>query len=422
MSVGTLYLPAMQGRFGSWNYYSALMRLADLQERVGYAREIHSNPRLSEMIQRRLDDVGRATDIADYLVATEARFFNSLVVGVHGGHPQWHPFDVSTRNEAHRIRDVSEVYREALGYLELTGGERLFALDGQHRLAGIKQALERRDTLGDDSVSVLFVAHVDDQPGLRRTRELFVAINKKAVPVAKRDIIALDEVDLAAIITRRLVDDDPLFSRGQIDVERFTPSIPAAAPALTTIANLYDVVRIVLTDVFGRKGRQDHEELVQAARVRLPDGRIDSYQARVQSFLGRLLRLDPRLDAAMRSRGFGPTIVEARTLPQAQLMFRPIGLTIMAKLVAALARDRTVDAAFALADLVPLELTAAPFADVVWDTQRSRMVTANAATALALLLYMLGARASDPKLRERYAAARGLAVDRVRLPNRLVQG
>ncbi len=60
--------------------------------------------------------------------------------------------------------------------------------------------------------------------------------------------------------------------------------------------------------------------------------------------------------------------------------------------------------------------------DMVWLRRlHGRMVTANATTALALLLFMLGERASDAKLRERYAAARSVVVDRVRLPNRFVQ-
>ena len=408
MSRPTLYLPAMQGRFGDWTYYAALMRLADLQERVGYAREIHHNPRLSEMIQRRLDDARRATDIADYLVQTNDRFFNSLVVGVHGGHPQWHPFEVSTRNEEHAISDVDEVYRDALGYLEFTGREMLFALDGQHRLAGIRQALERSEGLGNDRVSVLFVSHAGSVAGLRRTRSLFVAINKKAVPVAKRDIIALDEVDLAATLTRRLVDDEALFARGQIDVDRFTPSIAATAPSLTTIGNFYDIVKIVVADVVGR----DHkDELSHGSRVRLSDDRIDFYFQQVRSFLLRLLRVDSRLFAAMRSTNFGPSIVAGRTLPEARLMFRPIGLTIVTRLVAALRRDRTLDDAFELAGRIPLDLTAAPFVDVIWDTRRNRMVTANATVAQALLLYMLGARAADGALRDRYAAARGIPAE-----------
>ncbi|TJW91363.1 MAG: DGQHR domain-containing protein [Mesorhizobium sp.] len=410
-----LYLPAIQGQFGSWLYYAALMRLADLQKRVRYAREIHDNPKLSEMIQRSLDDKTRAQDISDYLIKTQDRFFNSLVVGVHGGHPQWHPFDVEVRNNAHRLSDIDDKDREALGYLEFNGKENLFALDGQHRLAGIRRALEKNAEIGDDRVSVLFVAHQTDAKGLRRTRSLFVAINKKAVPVAKRDIIALDEVDLAAILTRRFVDEQVLFNQGQIDVDRFTPSIPAQAPALTSIGHFYDLIKLVLGDIGARRG---DDELKLATRVRLPDRTINRYADEVLDYLERLIALDSELDTAMRSKSFGELIPAGRAAPKNRLMFRPVGLTIMMRLIASMQWEHTLAATFKLVTKVPLELTKAPFKGVIWDDRRNRMITANASLALALLQYMLGERQADAKLRERLAVAQGVPGASVRLPAR----
>jgi DNA sulfur modification protein DndB len=412
--TSALYLPAIQGQFGSWTYYATLMRLADLQERVHYARDIHENPKLSEMIQRSLDDKKRAQDISDYLIKTKDRFFNSLVVGVHGGHPQWHPFDVDVRNSAHRLADIDDGDLDALGYLEFDGKESLFALDGQHRLAGIRSALEKDPRIGDDRVSVLFVAHQRDAKGLRRTRSLFVAINKKAVPVAKRDIIALDEVDLAAILTRRFVDIEPLFNRGQIDVGRFTPSIPAGATALTTIGHFYDIIKLILADIGARRGDED---LKHAARVRLPDAAINRYGAEVLSYLERLVKLDPELDAALRSKARDTLIPLGRSPSRNRLLFRPVGLTIMMRLIGSMQKDHTLESAYELARKVSLELGEAPFVGVIWDDKRNRMVTANASLAVALLQYMLGERKADAKLRERLALAQGVPNGSVRLPS-----
>jgi DNA sulfur modification protein DndB len=238
--TGVVFLPALQGRFGNWIYYAALMKLSDLDERVTYAGVIYKNKQLSQLVQRVLDDKKRAHDIETYLTKTDDRFFNSLVVGVQDAMPQWHPFDVKLTDKAHKRSQLTDADRDIVGYLELSGQETLFALDGQHRLAGIKQAMRKDPDMGDERISVLFVPHVPTPAGLRRTRSLFVAINKKAVPEKKRDIIALDEVDLAAIVTRKLVDEMPLFSRGQVDLERFSPSIPAGADALTTIGNFYE--------------------------------------------------------------------------------------------------------------------------------------------------------------------------------------
>lgn len=408
-------LPALQGRFGSWLYYAALMKLGDVEARVSYAREIHKNPKLSEMIQRRLDDRKRAADIEHYLLHTEDRFFNSLVVGIHGGMPQWYPFEVNVRNKAHSLASLPDSERDVIGYLELDGTERLFALDGQHRLAGIRQALRKSASLAEERVSVLFVPHVDTPAGLRRTRSLFVAINKKAVPVSKRDIIALDEIDLAAIITRQLVDDVALFNRGQIDLDRFTPSIPAAAPALTTIGNFYDVIRIAIGEVVGAKNRA---EVAQASRTRLPDARIVHYAREVRTYLETLVSLDPLLKTALGARNFGEKIVEGRGREDPRILFRPIGLTIFTRVIGQLCKERTPEKAFEIAKRIPLGMSAPPFVDVIWDPKRNRMMTTNATLCVALLLYMLGITEADRRLRERFALLQGVPVEKVRLPAR----
>lgn len=409
-------LPALQGSLGSWLYYATLMKLSDVENRVSYAREIHKNPKLSELIQRRLDDRKRAGDIEHYLLHTADRFFNSLVVGVHGGMPQWHPFEVNVRNKTHSLRNMPDGDRDVIGYLELDGNERLFALDGQHRLAGIRQALKKSKTLGDERVSVLFVPHADTSAGLIRTRSLFVAINKKAVPVSKRDIIALDEIDVAAIVTRGLVDDVALFSRGQIDLERFTPSIPATAPALTTIGNFYDVVKIAISEVVGVKNRA---ELSQAGRTRLPDDRIVHYMRDVRGYLEALVALDPELKSALTDRNFGQKIVEARERNEPRILFRPIGLSIFTRVIGQLCKSNTPKQALEIARRIPLEMSASPFVDVIWDPKRRRMMTSNATLCVGLLLYMLGTTQADRRLRDRYALLKGVPAESVRLPARL---
>lgn len=408
-------LPALQGNLGSWLYYATLMRIGDVAERISYASEIHRNTRLSEMIQRRLDDNKRAADIERYLLQTDDRFFNSLVVGVYGATPQWHPFQINVRTKAHDLANMVPEDQGIVGYLELTGNERLFALDGQHRLSGIRKAIEKNKDFAAERVSVLFVPHEISAAGLRRTRSLFVAINKKAVPVAKRDIIALDEIDLAAIITRRLVDEGRLFARGQVDLDRFTASIPAGAEALTTIGNFYDVVKLAIGEVIGNK---KSAELVQASRIRLAETRIDHYAQATRKYLEALIALDPELDKAMRAKNFGPLIAAGRERDRSRVLFRPIGLTIFTKVIAHLCREHSLARALKIAKRIPLELSAQPFAGIIWDPVRNRMTTANANLCVSLLLYMLGEMPSDQRLRERYAFIKGVSPARVRLPSR----
>ena len=130
--IKPIFLPALQGQFGNWFYYSAIMSLSEVRERIGFARELHKNKHLGELIQRQLQDTGsgkknRANNIAQYLENNESRFFNAIVVGIYGGEPIWHPFDVNARAEFDRADIGYLVKQERVGFLELRGTERLFA-------------------------------------------------------------------------------------------------------------------------------------------------------------------------------------------------------------------------------------------------------------------------------------------------------
>lgn len=162
------YVPALRGRFGDWTYYCGLMTLSELCERVQFAKDLHTSEKLSQLIQRELKG-NRARDISEYLKTDSERFFNSLVVAVYGGDPAWHEFgDFRPQRPDINIEEVSSDVKASVGFLSFTGEEKLFALDGQHRLAGIQLALKDASSLSDDEVSVIFVPH--------KKRELFTLV------------------------------------------------------------------------------------------------------------------------------------------------------------------------------------------------------------------------------------------------------
>ena len=54
-NAGPIVLPALRGIMGNRAYYSCLMTLRELATRVNYAKEIHANESLSDMIQKALE-------------------------------------------------------------------------------------------------------------------------------------------------------------------------------------------------------------------------------------------------------------------------------------------------------------------------------------------------------------------------------
>ncbi len=243
--MATIYLPALRGFFGDWVYYSCLFQLKMLAEKVEYANVLHNSTQLSDMIQRELTE-GRSEEIAKYLKQDE-RFFNSLVIAVYGGDPEWLEIGRLTppKDADFNEDDIPETVRHSIGFLRLSGKEKLFAIDGQHRLSGIKAAVPLDESLGNDEVSVLLVAHKNTKPGLQRTRRLFTTLNKTAVEVSKGEIIALDEDDTMAICVRKFLEESELFKGGRL-ANNATNNLPVGdEKSLTTIGNLYDVLSIL---------------------------------------------------------------------------------------------------------------------------------------------------------------------------------
>jgi hypothetical protein len=66
-----------------------------------------------------------------------------------------------------------------------------------------------------------------------------------------------------------------------------------------------------------------------------------------------------------------------------------------------------------------LVMTRPPFADIIWDTDRSRMLVRGESLASRLLLYMLGLTSFDARLRNSYAEHLGQDPANVRPPRRL---
>ena len=177
------------------------------------------------MIQRQLKSM-RAKEIADYLTTQSDRLFNALVIATYGGQPNWHALtNVRSKGSSEQLSRLTEETMLSVGFLTLRGDEKLFALDGQHRLSGIKRSLELAEVGPDalkDQVPVIFVAHETTEPGLKRTRRLFTTLNKTAKPVSKFDIIALDEDDVMALTVRWLIDEIPeMFGGGPNRLRRF---------------------------------------------------------------------------------------------------------------------------------------------------------------------------------------------------------
>jgi DNA sulfur modification protein DndB len=405
---GRDYFPALRGRLGDWAYYSVLMTMDQLVAKVHYAKEIHNSDKLSQLIQRHLDDKKRAGEIGDYLTGNPDRFFNSLVVAVYDGDPEWHEFQkLQPISKDIDIDDLSYSARYSVGYLSFIGTEKLFALDGQHRLAGIRRALKSDKSLGSEEISVIVVAHHTDAKGLQRTRKLFTTLNKTAKPVSKSEIIALDESDAMAITARGLVENDSRFSDALIDVLRKQANLPNTDTThLMTLINIYDILEFLF--VKSVKGAKKSE----FTKRRPTDDELARYLHTAIGYFTYLERAFPVLGRCFKAKQPETVIKKYRRNDGGNVLFRPVGLLIFSEIAAVLMRTQrmTLETSVAKLKLLPTELGEYPYKGALWNTQTNTIEIRHKALTRDLLLHYIGYFDDSRKLRkvgERYAAVLG---------------
>jgi DNA sulfur modification protein DndB len=417
MKHAALILPALRGKFGDWIFYSCLVPINEVGSRVSYAEDIHKDKALSQLIQRSLEGP-RAKHILDYL-KTQERFFNSLVLATYGGSPEWLEVgDFRSNTDPKILKEISEFALDAMGFLRLTGSEKIFAIDGQHRLAGIKRAIDEELSFDGDQLPVLLVGHKKNEAGLRRTRRLFTILNKTAIPVRKRDIIALDEDDAMAIIARRLVETNPSFKDPKIAVIA-SSNIPVGnRVCLTTISNLYDILKLLFMHEMGL--RTD-----RGLRFNRPsDNRLDSYEKLAIDYFTALGKAFKPVGSLLNSKNPASVTASQRGPDGGHLLFRPIGLESVTRIAVELARlkkQTLVEAVQALKD-IPTDLAKAPYEDIIWSPSRHTMLPSGKVLGRDLIRYMVGLPVDEAKLLAQYQVAlTGFENDdSVQLPKKIV--
>jgi len=413
-----LTLPSLRGIMGDWVYYSCLMNLRDLAGRVNFANEIHKNKRLSDMIQRALKQ-SRSKQIATYLEDQKERFFNSLVVATYGGNPNWLALSDVKDTAGSRVLNFDEDVVSSVGFLMLQGDERLFALDGQHRLAGIKRAVT--ESLVEepfDELSVIFVAHKETSKGLERTRRLFTTLNKTARPVSKGDIIALDEDDVMAITVRRLIEETKPFSGEKIAFVANNNIPPSNSSSLTTIGNLYDILALLFSSKSTIPGLVRNK--ADLRRVRPSDEVLDKYFEFTQAYFVGLGKTFKELGEFFNARQSNLSVVRKyRGTHGGSAVFRPIGLDTFTRVIVQLTKEMSLADAIKLSAKLPRKLNEEPYVELIWNPTTKTITSAHKATLREVLLHMLG-RSKKPakQLTEEYRARTG--IEDAELPSPIV--
>ncbi len=101
------------------------------------------------------------------------------------------------------------------GMLEVSMDAHFLINDGQHRKAAILDAIKEDETLGDETISIVFF----EDKGLSRSQQIFTDLNKNAVKTSNSISELYDSRDTLAVITRNVINNNE-FLNAYTDKER----------------------------------------------------------------------------------------------------------------------------------------------------------------------------------------------------------
>ena len=256
----TTTVVAIKGRIGKTDYYQANISARELVAIAIPASELSDwdSWSMSERIQRDVSLNRIREELLPYLAFSKDRFYGSLIITVIEADTfKFEPLEkVSPTIPAAHQSEIGSI-----GFLIIDGGQ-LVALDGQHRLVGLRELItnpyfssEIVKGAADDDVCVMFVQH----ESLESTRRIFNKVNRHARPTTPSDNIITSEDDGYAIIARWLTEMDPppgvrtprpplnwLNRNGDPIVEWKRTTLTQNSPSLTTLTAVYKTVQSIL--------------------------------------------------------------------------------------------------------------------------------------------------------------------------------
>jgi len=372
--------PCLRSRMGDWWYYITTMTFDEVNSWIKKVNDIHERRELKTWIQRELSPE-RLKQISNYLTSQKQHFFNAIVAGIYRGEPEWYPIKVG-RNLAMPKLHPEERSRDAFGFLYLDGEEEIFAIDGQHRVEGIRSAIMHKSSLVMDQQCVIFVAHNETDKGRVRTRRLFSTLNKYARPVSKGELVALSEDDTFAIVTRKMIDEYKHLSIGFVPFTK-TANIPISeTQCITTVLGLYQLIHTISLPSRSRERHQltigpPHEDRVQGI-----------YRLSCQ-FWDLLRKSVPEIKEVTDSHPEKELAAKYRKRDGGHLLFRPVGMKAFAQATRTLVdRGMTFDDVVKLLSRTILDLCTSPWPGVLWNRVGNKMINKNGKLSHNLFLYM----------------------------------
>lgn len=381
----TTKIPAIRGKIGNTVYYTTNLtfgQVAKLIKRVD--SELHTSNSLKEEIQRSLSN--NYIQIKDYILNRDDHFFDSLVLAVYDGDPKW----TEVRYE------INDDIFYNIGLLELSGQEKIFPVDGQHRVEGIKAALQQQSEISEETISVILIGHSNTPDGRERSRRIFSTLNRYVKPVRLGDIIALDEDDIVAIVTRELLETYPLFVGNKIKASN-SKSIPTSdKSAFTSLMTLYDCHLSLLNVFLDNLNNRNYttKQLKDYLKYRPDENVIMDFTNYLIHFWDLMRSNFIEIDSFVNENDENAAEDMRSPLTGGNIFFRPIGLL---PFVESVSKIKLSDSNLSYDDILQRfsrmnrVVSQEPWRMILWNPLTNRMIMRNQSLVKYLLINMFDA-------------------------------
>ena len=201
----TFQVPATKGRMGSTEYYTATLPFGSVTKLFTFDPDKMMELSVEERTQRELKRK-RVPEIASYILDHEDYIFSAITVSVDS------PVFFTPAAEGANV-----------GTLVLPLEAKYVINDGQHRVAGIEEALKQDPELASDTISVVVLP----DGGLERSQQIFSDLNRTVHKTSKSLDILFDHRLPINGITMDCLQQVPLFE-DRVDKERVSLSVRSA--------------------------------------------------------------------------------------------------------------------------------------------------------------------------------------------------
>lgn len=384
--MNAIDIPAIRGSLGKLTYYTATFTFQQIAERVKIAEdELHTSNSLREQLQRTLTD--NYISIKNYILTQKEHFFNALVLAIYDGDPTWNELEFEYNNNRYN----------SMGFLHLNGEERIFPVDGQHRVEGIKSALKENPKLKDETITVIFIGHHNTKEGKEKTRRIFSTLNRYAKPVKLGDIIALDEDDTVAIVTRNLLESYPLFMNDNIkaDLKGSKALSDNDTKSFTSLLTLYDTNRIIYTFYKSRSNSQRKfygpSKISEFLKFRPEQKELDNFENYLRHFWDLFCKIFPEMETYLIASADQAAASRFRNKNDGGLLyFRPVALPKLVKAICETCFNKNVSLESCMQGYSNIEMVISnyPWDGILWNSRKHTMIMSNKAIISSMLMFI----------------------------------